>query len=115
MFFGPDGELMSVKWKYYKTIFRYSEGLDKPIVKPQFPMCFDLTSDPHENWNLFETKMDNTWMLGPIFRAIMQYQMSVNKFPNIKPGQEFDGLQVRTEQAESRGGCEFERINYAMT
>ena len=44
MFFGPDGELMSVRWKIYKTIFRYSEGLDKPIVKPQFPMTYDLAS-----------------------------------------------------------------------
>jgi hypothetical protein len=34
MFFGPDGELMSVKWEIYKVILRYSEGIDKPIVKP---------------------------------------------------------------------------------
>lgn len=25
MFFGIDGELMSIKWKIYKTIFRYTE------------------------------------------------------------------------------------------
>jgi arylsulfatase len=34
VFFGPDGELMSVKWEMYKVILRYSEGVDKPIVKP---------------------------------------------------------------------------------
>ena len=26
MFFGPDGELMSIKWKIYKMIFRYTEN-----------------------------------------------------------------------------------------
>ena len=82
---------MSVRWKYYKTIFRYSQGLDRPIVKPQFPMCFDLTSDPHENWNLFETKMDNTWMLGPMFRAIMQCQMSVNNSRTSSQGRNSTG------------------------
>jgi arylsulfatase A-like enzyme len=91
MFFGPDGELMSVKWKIYKVIFRYSEGIDKPIVKPQFPMFYDLSSDPHENWNLMNTKLDNVWMLAPVYRAITEYEMSVKKYPNITPGQDFKG------------------------
>ena len=91
MFFGPDGELMSVKWKIYKTILRYCEGVDKPIVKPEFPMTYDLSSDPHEDWNLFSTKLTNGWMFAPIFRNIIQYEMSVKKYPNIKPGEEFKG------------------------
>jgi arylsulfatase len=91
LFFGPDGELMSVKWKIYKTIFRYSEGVDKPIVKPQFPMFYDLSSDPHENFNLFSTKLDNAWMLVPVAKAVGGYQMSLKKYPNIKPGEEFNG------------------------
>ena len=61
MFFGPDGELMSVRWKIYKNILRYSDGIDKPIVKPQFPMVYDLSSDPHEDWNLIDTKLTNGW------------------------------------------------------
>src|SRR5450631_4470689 len=54
MFFGVDGELMSIKWKVYKTIFRYTEtpAGDKPYIKPQFPMFYDLSSDPHEDNNL---------------------------------------------------------------
>ena len=91
MLFGPDGELMSVKWKIYKTILRYCEGADKPIVKPEFPMTYDLSSDPHEDWNLFSTRLDNGWMFAPMFRNIIQYEMSVKKYPNIKPGQDFDG------------------------
>ena len=57
MFFGPDGELMSIKWKIYKTIFRYTENTLSPaiqsgFIKPQFPMVYDLSSDPHEDNNL---------------------------------------------------------------
>jgi arylsulfatase A-like enzyme len=91
MFFGPDGELMSVKWKMYKTILRYSEGVDKPIVKPQFPMTYDLSSDPHEDWNLFSTQLTNGWMFAPVFRSIGAFEVSAKKYPNIKPGQEFSG------------------------
>jgi len=91
MFFGPDGELMSVKWKIYKTIFRYCEGFDKPIVKPQFPMSYDLSSDPHEDWNLFDTRMDHGWMFVPVFKLIMEYEKSIREYANTKPGQDFKG------------------------
>jgi arylsulfatase A-like enzyme len=91
MFFGPDGELMSVKWKIYKVILRYSEGVDKPIVTPQFPMFYDLSSDPHEDWNLFATRLDCGWMLAPVYRAIMEYETSAKNYPNIKPGEDFKG------------------------
>ena len=73
MFFGPDGKLMSVKWKIYKTIFRYSEGVDKPIVQPQFPMFYDLSSDPHEDWNLFDTELTNGWIMAPNYKAILEF------------------------------------------
>ena len=99
MFFGPDGDLMSIKWKMFKIIFRYSEGFDKPIVKPQFPIMFDLSSDPQERWNLFETRMDNTFTIPVAFRAIMQYEMSLKKYPNIKPGEEFTGYTKTTKAA----------------
>ena len=95
MFFGPDGELMSVRWKMYKNVFRYSEGLDKPIVKPQFPITYDLASDPHENWNLFDTKMTHGWVFGPVFRLINAYGQSVRKYPNIRPGEDFKGYSAQ--------------------
>jgi arylsulfatase len=91
LFFGPDGDLMSVKWKIYKVVLRYSEGIDKPIVKPQLPMCYDLSSDPHEDWNLFSAKMDLGWIFSPVFRSIVQYQSSVKTHRNIRPGEEFSG------------------------
>jgi len=91
MFFGNDGELMSVKWKIYKVIFRYAEGLDKPTVAPQFPMFYYLSSDPHEDWNFFNTSFTNSWMLFPVIRLIEGYEKSVKEYPNIKPGEDFKG------------------------
>ena len=91
LFFGTDGELMSVKWKHFKLIFRYSEGVEHPIVTPQFPMVYDLSSDPHEDFNLFNTDMTVGWLLVPAFRAVGAFRASVAKFPNIKTGQDFQG------------------------
>lgn len=70
-----------------------SEGIDKPIVTPQFPMIFDLSSDPGDAHNMFVTRFDNAWMLAPVFRNVVQYQMSLKKFPNIKVGEDFKGYQ----------------------
>jgi arylsulfatase A-like enzyme len=91
MLFGPDGKLMSVKWETYKVILRYCEGVDKPIVEPQIPMFFDLSSDPHEDWNLFSTKMESALIVAPALREVMKYEISLKEYPNIKVGEEFKG------------------------
>jgi len=91
LFFGPDGSMMSVKSHNIKVWFRYSEGFDKPIVAPQFPMVFDLGSDPGERNSLFLDKMDIGWMLEVVWPYVMEYEKSIAKYPNIKPGEEFTG------------------------
>jgi len=92
LYFGTDGKLMAVKWKMYKVIFRYSEGVDKPIVEPQLPLFYDLSSDPQEHVNLFDASLNCLWILsGPMVRIIGAYEKSVEKYPNIKPGEEFKG------------------------
>jgi len=98
MFFGTDGGLMSVKWKIYKVIFRYTQdaprpAIEQPYVKPQFPLFYDLSSDPHEDNNLFYSDLTNAWMLAPVSRVIAQYERSVAEYPNIKVGEDFKGYQ----------------------
>jgi arylsulfatase len=93
MFFGADGELMSVKWKICKVIFRYT---DSPAIKsgyitPAFPMFYDLSSDPHEDTNLLYTDLTCGWMMAPVFGCIGAYESSLSKYPNIKCGEEFKG------------------------
>lgn len=94
MFFGADGELMSVKWKIYKAVFRYTdpvEAIQRPYVTPQFPMFYDLSSDPHEDYNLFYNDMTNGWMIAPILEIVGKYETSLKEYPNIKVGEEFVG------------------------
>ena len=88
---------MSIKWKIYKTIFRYthddaqSPAAQNPYIVPQFPMFYDLSSDPHEDNNLFYSDLTNAWMLAPDFRIIGEYERSAREYPNIKVGEEFTG------------------------
>ena len=91
LFFGPDAHPMSVKWGNIKVILRYAESFETPIVTPYWPRVYDLTSDPHEDYNIMVYKMDMTWMLGAALKSVAEYQKSVAAFPNIKPGEEFKG------------------------
>jgi arylsulfatase len=96
LFFGVDGELMSVKWRYYKIVLRYAPGpeleaINHGFITPQMPMFFDLSSDPHENFNLWSTTTTMGWVFLPMEKLIGEYQESVRKYPNIKPGEEFAG------------------------
>jgi arylsulfatase A-like enzyme len=96
LFFVIDGELMSIKWKIYKTIFRYTDSpvsIGKPYIKPQFPLVYDLSSDPHEDNNLFYTDLTNGWLLDPDFKLIGEYMRSVKQYPSIKVGEDFKGYQ----------------------
>jgi len=91
LFFGPDGSLMSSKWRNVKGVFRHCAGISEPILQAQFPMFFDLGSDPGERYNLFDTKLDMGWMFGIVLRAVAEYEKSVAQYPNIKPGEDFTG------------------------
>ena len=92
MLAGNDGEPMSVKYGgIIKIIFRYAEGIDKPIVKPQWPLAFDLSSDPGEQFNLMDSKLDMMFMFAPAIKALTEYKLSTVEYPNIKPGDDFDG------------------------
>jgi arylsulfatase A-like enzyme len=96
MFFGIDGELMSVKWRIYKVIFRYTPSPpalagESPYLKPQLPMFYDLSSDPHEDNNLLYSDLTCGWMLAPVFKIIADFERSVKQYPNIKVGEDFKG------------------------
>jgi arylsulfatase A-like enzyme len=91
LFFGPDAGPMSVKWGNIKVILRYANSFETPIETPYWPRVYDLTSDPHEDYNLMVYKMDMTWMLGAALKFVAEYQKSVAEYPNIKPGEDFKG------------------------
>jgi hypothetical protein len=59
-------------------------GIDQPILKPQFPMFFDL----------FSTGLDMGWMFGLTMQAVGEFEKSIAEYTNIKPGQEFTGYKA---------------------
>jgi arylsulfatase len=91
LFYGSDGGIMSVKWKTMKVVFRYAESTSGPIIKPQWPMIFDLIDDPTEEWDLIEKRLDCGWVIAPVAQRIGALTKSTATYPNIKPGQEFEG------------------------
>ena len=91
--FGPDGSLMSFKWRQVKAVFRCCRGTSEPIVEAQFPMFFDLGSDPNERWNLFNTKLNMGWMFGVAHHALLDEKQRTtdclenrSRVPHREPG-----------------------------
>lgn len=66
IYYGSDAGVMSVKWRTMKVVFRYSESTSGPILKPQWPLVFDLIDDPAEEWDLIEKRLDCAWVLTPV-------------------------------------------------
>lgn len=91
LYLGLDGQLMSVKWKNFKVIFRKANSINDPITDVQLPIVHDLLNDPGERWNLWEQSMDMGWVLRPVTEKIVAFRKSVARYPNIKPGEEFSG------------------------
>jgi len=102
IFYGSDGELMSVKWRSIKMVFRYTETWSSPFIKPQVPMTFDLINDPHEDRNLTDVQQDMGWMFKPIMDCIIALQKSMAQYPNIKPGEDFQGYKQPDRSTKTR-------------
>ena len=82
---------MSVKWKTMKIVFRYGESSSGPLVKPQWPLVFDLIEDQVEQWDLMEKRLDCGWVFAPVAARLVVLTQSFDRFPNIVPGQDFTG------------------------
>jgi arylsulfatase len=95
LFIGPDSQVWAAKWRNLKAVFHYSEGMQTPVVKPTLPMFYDLGSDPGEQYNLLEDKLDMGWMFGIALEIVGEYERSLVEYPNIKPGEEFKGYPTR--------------------
>jgi arylsulfatase len=91
IFFGNDGQMWSVKWMYYKYIFRWQAGPGPEAINngpqvPGLPMVFDLSSDPHEDYNLWNATLTMGWSYGPVLEILDAWEKSEKEYPNIKPG-----------------------------
>ena len=63
--------------------------LSRPIPFPQF---FDIKEDVKESYELWGNDgYAHAWVMGPVSKILAGLAGSMQKYPNIKPGQEFSG------------------------
>jgi len=79
LFFGSDGEPMSINWRNFKMVHRYCEGIDQPIVTPFLPMFFDLWSDPQERYNLTNFRFDFDFMFHVLLKIGIGFELNTVK------------------------------------
>jgi arylsulfatase A-like enzyme len=103
IYYGSDAGVMSVKWKTMKVVFRYTESTSGPIIKPQWPLIFDLVDDPNEEWDLMAKRLDCIWVMGPVAARLGALQQSAARYPHIKPGQEFTGYLAERSSVHTVG------------
>ena len=62
------------------------EAINQAYIEPQLPLFFDLSSDPHEDFNLWTTTLTMGWVFDPMLHVVGAYEKSVREYPNIPPG-----------------------------
>ena len=84
--------VFSVKWRSLKVHFFTAESTFSPIVEHTFPQVFDIKNDPDELSELWRGKgYSHLWVMKPIMGILTDLKQSMQKYPNIKPGQDFKG------------------------
>lgn len=86
--------VFSVKWRTMKVHFLTAEGTFAPIVQHTFPQVFDIKNDPGETRELFAAEgYAHLWVTKPVMEILGSLAVSMKQFPNIPPGQDFDGYE----------------------
>ena len=86
-------DVFSVKWRSLKIHFYTAEGTFSQIVKPTFPQVYDIKSDPGETRELWSAEgYAHLWVMKPVMEILKANAISMHKFPNIKPGEDFKGF-----------------------
>jgi len=77
--------LEAVKWRNWKIVF-YEEERDwwTPPTKLGQPKAFNLITDPKEEYP--QTGLLSTWVAGPALKVMVDFELSLKKYPPIAPG-----------------------------
>ncbi|HUV13768.1 MAG TPA: hypothetical protein VMY18_08985, partial [Acidobacteriota bacterium] len=88
--------IFAVKWRNMKVHFATSEGTHSVIQTYTFPQVFDIKEDPNESFELWGNEgYAHAWVMGPVTKILGDLQASMAKSPNIKPGQDFKGYELK--------------------
>ncbi len=84
--------LFSVKWRNFKIHLQTAEAIFAPIQQRIFPVVYDVKADPGEQINLMEEhKFSYSWVYIPLAKILGALHRSMARYPNIKPGEDFQG------------------------
>ena len=84
--------VFAVKWRSLKVHFFTAESTFAPIVEHTFPQVYDIKSDPDEKAELWKKEgYAHLWLMKPVMNILGDLKKSMQAYPNIRPGQEFDG------------------------
>jgi arylsulfatase len=86
--------VFAVKWRTLKVHFYTAEGTFAPIVEHTFPQVFDIKNDPGETRELWQAEgYSHLWVMKPVMDILGGLAVSQQRYPNIKPGQDFSGYE----------------------
>jgi len=75
-----------------KVHFATAEGTHAYIQRYTFPQVFDIKEDPKENFELCGNEgYAHAWVMGPVAKILGELNASIQKHPNVRPGQNFTG------------------------
>ena len=84
--------VFAVKWRSLKVHFLTAESTFSPIVEHTFPQVYDIKNDPDEKNELWKSEgYAHLWVMKPVMQILGELQASMVEFPNISPGEGFEG------------------------
>ncbi len=82
----------AVKWRNMKVHFAATEGTHSVVQTYTFPQFFDIKEDVKESYELWGNDgYAHAWVMGPVSKILGDLGKSMAEYPNIKPGQDFEG------------------------
>jgi arylsulfatase A-like enzyme len=89
-----DDQVFAVKWRSMKVHFVTADGTFSPIIKKTFPEVYDIKNDPDEKRELWSNEgFAHVWVMKPVSDILVTLGASMKKYPNIEPGQDFEGYE----------------------
>lgn len=80
-------DLFAVKWHDWKAAFKENDaGYGSPIKVFPTPVIYDLINDPREEKPVSRAVESNSWVGGPIMRALNEHRQSLVDEPPIATG-----------------------------
>ncbi len=87
-------KVFAVKWRNMKVHFAAAEGTHSVVQTYTFPQVFDIKEDVKESYELWGNEgYVHAWVMGPVMKILGELQVSMKEYPNIQPGQDFDGYE----------------------